>query len=54
MKGISVTIQYLILDTETDDEYVFDTPTDNPLDGEDPEVGLLYYYDKVNQTKSLG
>lgn len=49
-----MTIQYLILDAEDDDEYVFDTLTDNPLDGEDPEVGLSYYYDKVSQTKSLG
>jgi hypothetical protein len=49
-----MTIQYLILDLEDNDEYVFDTPIDNPLDGEDPEVGLSYYYEKLNQTKSLG
>jgi hypothetical protein len=47
MKGISMTIQYLILDAEDDDEYVFDSPVDNPLDGDEPEVGISQYYNPV-------
>lgn len=49
-----MSIQYLILDIDNDDEYVFDTPEENPMDMDDPEVGLSYYYEKLNQTRLVG
>ena len=40
-----MSIQYFIFDDAEDDvPYVFDSPIDNPLDGDDPEVGISQYY----------
>jgi len=45
-----MSIQYFIFEDNDDDQpFVFDAPVDNPLDGEDPEVGLSEYYARVNQ-----
>ena len=44
-----MSIQYFIFeDLEDDTPYVFDAPLDNPLDGEDPETGIIDYYKRMD------
>ena len=43
-----MSIQYFIFEDSDDDQpFVFEPPENNPLDMDDPEVGLSQYYGKV-------